>query len=416
MSESAATVEAATAAQAYTGPRDYRTQGRHAIFPETSHDECERFNYLAHVNRFIRDNVQPRIEDAYDVRVEPAFVQEHGRKPKNRNEVRRALQSEPMFQNYSVLRRMNMEQRQQAGRWIALRQAEELAAKAAALTDNDPRLQLNPDQAIPRYLAQVHHHCMPGSYYEENFPGDVVNGANYDCGFFVTTGGSDDPWLGNRGAAMAQAIKMQFPDFAPKRILDMGSTVGHSAVSVAQAFPDAEVVAVDVGAPVLRYGLARAKSLGVDNIRFVQADATDLSGLFEDESFDVVMSCILLHEISFPALKAVFEESHRLLAKGGVVAHVDLARNTEHVTLCEQAVRDWDAFYNNEPFWSSLRDIDQFDYLAAAGFNEDSFWHAAPLTDPIRMHNTASGMGSGRIPPERSATSPSGHLVGAVKQ
>ncbi|MDF7775548.1 class I SAM-dependent methyltransferase [Sphingomonas sp. AOB5] len=400
-------------AASYTGPRDYRTQGRHAVFPETNHDECERFNYLAHVNRYIRGNIQPRIEDAYEARVEPKFEREHGRKPANRSEVRKALASEPMFQYYSGLRRLNMEQRQQAGRWVALRQAEELAAKAAALTDGDPRLQLNPELKIPHYLTDVHHHCMPGSYYEENFPGDVTNAANYDCGFFVTLGGADEPWLDGMGGSIARAIKQRFPDLNPRRIVDLGSTLGHNALSIARAFPDAEVIAIDVGAPMLRYGLARAKSLGVENIKFVQADATDLS-MFEDGSVDLITSLTLLHEVSFPALRKIFAETHRLLRKGGVVAHADVTGNTSAVSLCTQAVRDWDSYFNNEPFWKSLRDLDQHDYLKEAGFAEESFFYAAPIFDRYWGDEDRTRVLDGRFPPE-SSTDFGVQLAGAQK-
>ena len=388
-------------AAAYAGPRDYRSQGRHAVFPETNHDECERFNYLAHVNRYIRGNIQPHIEDAYDARVEPKFVREHGRKPDSRSEVRKALASEPMFQYYSALRRLNMEQRQQAGRWVALRQAEELAAKAAALTDGDPRLQLDPDLKIPHYLTDVHHHCMPGSYYEENFPGDVTNAANYDCGFFVTIGGAEEPWLDGMGASIARAIKQRFPELKPSRILDLGSTLGHNVLAIAKAFPEAEVTAVDIGAPMLRYGLARAKSLGVENIRFVQADATDLVQ-FEDESFDLITSLTLLHEVSFPALRRIFAECYRLLRAGGVVAHSDVTGNTSVVSLCTQAVRDWDSYFNNEPFWKSLRDIDQHEYLRQAGFREEGFFYAAPIFDRYWGDEDRTRVLDGRMPAETS--------------
>ena len=31
-------------------------------------------------------------------------------------------------------------------------------------------------------------------------------------------------------------------------------------------------------------------------------------------------------------------------------------------------IRDWDAHYNNEPFWGTLHDMSMLDQLAAAGF------------------------------------------------
>ena len=398
----------------YAGPRDYRTQGRHGMYPSLAHDEIERFNYLTHVTRFVGGKLAPSVGPAYEARVKPAFVREHGREPKDRQEVRRALLGEPMFQAYSAVRRANMEQRQQAGLWVALRQAEELAERAQALTKEAGNLELAENFQVPRHITDVHHHCMPGSFYDEAFPGDVTNGANYDAGFFVTIGGAPDPWLTGNGEGLVRTVRAYDPAFNPKRILDIGCTIGHGTTPVAQAWPNAEVVAVDVGAPVLRYGAARAHSMGVNNIRFVQADATDLS-MFEDESFDFIYSIILFHETTFPQMRKILKETHRLLKPGGLVIHVDICRYTDAVPLHEQAMRDWDAFYNNEPFWSAFRELDFFDYLAEAGFAEETFFHSAPMYnhradregDPIHL-------APGRIPPEASIR-PDKHLMGARK-
>ena len=46
---------------------------------------------------------------------------------------------------------------------------------------------------------------------------------------------------------------------------------------MAQAFSDAEVIAIATAAPALRYGHARARSLGTDNIRYGQANAKDVT-------------------------------------------------------------------------------------------------------------------------------------------
>ena len=36
--------------------------------------------------------------------------------------------------------------------------------------------------------------------------------------------------------------------------------------------------------------------------------------------------------------------------------------------LFEQFMRDWDAFNNNEPFWSAMHSVDLGDVMAGAGF------------------------------------------------
>jgi ubiquinone/menaquinone biosynthesis C-methylase UbiE len=356
------------------GPPDYRVIGRHAMFPQTTHDEIERINFLAQMNRHLAARVLPGVQQAYEARVRPALRQTLGREPVDRHEVRHALLRDPAFQTWSALRRMTMEQRQQAGFWTVLRQNESLAERAAELSQGD-RLELDPSLPIPRYVSAVDHHCMPGSYHHERYPGDVSGAANYDHAGFVTTAGLLGRYTDGGGKAVVQWVKRHLPDFKPRRILDIGATVGHSALPIAQAFPDAEVVAVDVGAPVLRYGAARAASLGVKNIRFVQASGEDLSR-FADGSFDWVQTTMFLHELSTTALKAIFKESHRLLRIGGVALHVEQPQYTDEMPLFEQALRDWDAFYNNEPFWSRLHEMDLDQYMVKAGFKAEDILHA----------------------------------------
>jgi SAM-dependent methyltransferase len=358
----------------YDGPPDYRAVGRHGVFPEVTHDDVARLNFLAHMNRHLATRVMPHVRVAWERQGAPAFEAKHGRKPADRHEVRRALLTDRVFCTWSALRRLTMEQRQQAGRWVTLRQAEQLAARAGALTEGDDRLALDPGLAVPRYISAIDHHCMPGSYHREAFAGDVANAANYDHGLFATTGGQLGRYSDGGGQGVVQWLKRHMPDFAPQRILEIGTTVGHSLLPIAAAFPAAEVIAVDVGAPVLRYALARAKSLGIDNVRAVQADATHLP-MFADGSFDWVQSTMFLHELSGPAMRAIFKESYRLLRAGGIMLHVEQPQYAAGMPLFEQAMRDWDAFYNNEPFWSTMHGLDLDGFVVAAGFARENLLH-----------------------------------------
>ncbi|MEM8987827.1 MAG: methyltransferase domain-containing protein [Pseudomonadota bacterium] len=359
----------------YDGPPDYRVVGKHGVFPETTHDETERFNFLAHLNRHIAANIMPGVKQAYEARVEPAFEKDQGRGFKSRHEVRKALLDDPAFQTWSALRRSNMEMRQQAGRWVTLRQGEELNAKASALlTKGAPNLELNSETQLPRYVSAVDHHCMPGSYHTELTEGDVTGAANYDAGIFATTGGGLGRFTDGGGQAVVQWVKKNLPDFKPKRILDIGCGLGHNVLPIAEGFADAQVVAVDVGAPMLRYGAARAKSMGIDNVTFVQGDVAKLSA-YADESFDWIQSTMFLHETSYKAMQEIFNETHRLLAPGGFVLHVEQPQYADDMPLFEQTMRDWDAFYNNEPFWTKMHEIDLDAYMEKAGFSRDKLIH-----------------------------------------
>lgn len=368
-------MNAGTADGGYVGPPDYRSVGRHAVFPHTTHDEIERFNFLAQMNRHLATRVLPFVKTAFDCRVAPAARAEQ-REFADRHDVRKALLRDPYYQTWSALRRMTMEQRQQAGRWVAVRQAEALAAAVDAAIDLEDGFVADPAVKIPRYVSAVDHHCMPGSYHTELFPGDVSAAANYDSGIFATTGGQLGRFSDGGGHALVRWVRSNLPEFAPKRILDIGATLGHSILPVAAAFPDAQVVAVDVSKPVLRYALARARSLGVRNIQFVQADGANLRR-FADESFDCVVTTMFLHELSQASMQAIMRESFRLLKPGGVVLHLEQPQYGKDMPLFEQAMRDWDAFYNNEPFWSTMHEIDLDDFLIRAGFKRGDLIHGA---------------------------------------
>ncbi len=379
----AASRKAKAAVKPYDGPPDYRVVGRHGVYPETSHDEIARFNFLAQMNRHLSANIMPGVAEAYEARVKPAFERQQKREFKDRHEVRKALTQDPLWQWWSALRRATMETRQQAGRWVTLRQAEALNAKVRELTEGDPRLILDPDFRQPRSTAAIDHHCMPGSYHTELVPGDVTGAANYDAGIFATTGGMLGRYNDGGGVAVAEWVKTNLPDFKPKRILDIGCGLGHNVLPLAVAFPDAEIIAVDAGAPMLRYGLARARTMGIETVTFMQGDVSRLSQ-FEDESFDWIQSTMFLHETSYKTMPKIFEETHRLLKPGGIVLHVEQPQYTDDMPLFEQAMRDWDAFYNNEPFWTKMHEVDLDAWMERAGFPRETLIHGgvAAVVDP----------------------------------
>lgn len=356
-------------------PPPYTEVGTHAVFPQASHDERARFNFLANLNKHVAGTLGPGNARAYDRRVLPAFEREHGRPPQHRSEVRRAMNTDPYHRFWSALKRNNMEMRQQNGRAMTLRQLDRLDAVAAALNAGADTLDLGTNVAVPRYQGAVDIHCMPGSYHGEVRPGDVSAGANYDCGIFVTTGGGLGALSDGGGQALVKWIGEVQPGWKPRRILDIGATIGHNAVPLAQAFPDAEVVAIDTAAPVLRYGHARAKSLGAGNIRFVLASGEDLSR-FPDGHFDWVQTTMFLHETSGTALPRILAEGHRVLAPGGLMFHLEQPAYTDAMPLFEQFMRDWDAYNNNEPFWTSMHALDMNELMVAAGFTRDDLFEA----------------------------------------
>lgn len=347
-------------------PPPYTAVTRHAVFPDPTHDEAARYDFLTAMNKYLSGSIGPGNKLAYDTRVLPKFRAENGRDPKDRFEIRHAMNKDPWHRFWSALKRNSMEMRQQNGRAITLRQIEELAGKVRQFNEGRDTLQLNPDVKVPRYQSAVDIHCMPGCYHGEEFPGDFSAGANYDSGLFATTGGGLGALSDGGGQALVEWIKKERPGWTPKRILDLGCTVGHNIVPLALAFPETEIIAIDTAAAVLRYGHARAQALGATNLKFVQMDAEDLSA-FPDGHFDWVQTTMYLHELSGKSLPRIMDEGIRVLAPGGLMFHLEQPQYTDDMPLYEQFIRDWDAFNNNEPFWSAMHAMDLKQIMAERG-------------------------------------------------
>ena len=72
-----------------------------------------------------------------------------------------------------------------------------------------------------------------------------------------------------------------------QKVLDLGCGDGTTALPAARL--GAEVLGVDIARNLVEAGNRRAQAEGLDNIRFQEGDASDLSDL-PDDSFDVVVS------------------------------------------------------------------------------------------------------------------------------
>jgi SAM-dependent methyltransferase len=331
-----------------------------------THDDIARFNFLANFNKYMATAMAPGNAVAFRKRAEPAWIRQHGEAPQSRSEVRRAMAGDPHYRFWSALRRCGMEMRQQAGRSLVLRQLEALRDRARELNARQPSgLRLDPKVKVPRYQSELDNHCMPGSYYAEYVDGDVSAAANYDAGMFATTTGLFGRFLDGAGRGTAAWLERTRPGWQPRRILDLGCGLGHNTVPLARAFPRAVVVAVDLAAPMLRYGHARAVGMEIDNICFQQANAESLP--FDTQSFDLVYSTMFLHETSHAALRNILSEASRLLAPGGIQIHLEQPPY-RGMSPFEQFMRDWDCHHNNEPFWSALHDTHLPTLLIEQGF------------------------------------------------
>lgn len=105
----------------------------------------------------------------------------------------------------------------------------------------------------------------------------------------------------------------EVPDWAGKRVLDLGS--GHGALAVELAAAGADVVGVDLNGELVEFADRHTRREFAhlrDRLSFLQIDLADLPG---DEPFDVVVTKDTLEHVD--DIDAVLADVRRLLVPGG---------------------------------------------------------------------------------------------------
>lgn len=111
------------------------------------------------------------------------------------------------------------------------------------------------------------------------------------------------------------------PVRAPQDVLDVGTGTGRWAVEVAQQFPQANVIGLDIEPPGEQSPLVQQRP---ENCVFVQGDV--LAGLpFPDGAFGYVHQRLLLGAIPAARWPGVVRELARVTAPGGMVEMVEAA-------------------------------------------------------------------------------------------
>lgn len=347
-----------------------------ALLANLTRDEKSRQSFVTNLRAHVLTRLAGNLRERYQNDVLPGFVRQHGRHPSGGNEVHLEMREQPDFRFFSAVR-CNAQEMVFASVIPAVeRDAQRLSDKASKLrkdtSTTSGSLQLNPDLVIPRNVTAIDVHLAPGSYHSEYGDDDVAAGAIYDHATNVFAFRQFGDRLDDIGQSMSNFIRLKFPDFKPKRIVDCGCTVGHNTLPWAQLFPQAEVFGIDVAPGVLRYASARAQTFGIP-AHFRQMNATALD--FDDGSVDVVYSSMFLHELPLKDIRAFFREAHRVLKPGGLLWSMELPPN-QRMGAYESFYLDWDSYYNNEPFYKPFRDQNYRELCSAAGFAPEDFIEA----------------------------------------
>ena len=176
----------------------------------------------------------------------------------------------------------------------------------------------NPQLIYPQYYSSQNFHGIKGGYLNS---GAAVS---YDP---VTKHAlpPNEEW--NREAVI-QAVKGN-----PCKIIDLGCGTGSTTIMLKQAYPNAEVIGLDLSPQMLVMAQYKAQQAGVEiQWRHGLAEATN----FNDGEFDVVTASLLFHETPITIAQEILQEGFRLLKPGGQViildGHQKTLRNTTWLT------------------------------------------------------------------------------------
>jgi len=374
------------------------------MMPLPTHDEHAREDFIVELKLHMMEHAYPFDELVYEQRAKPKFIKENGRAPKDCDEVHSLMMSDAFTQMWSGIARNLQEMLWANEGEIAARDMPRLAQEAKK-RHASPKgsLTLDPDFKMPRYVDAVDIHCMPGGYQTSLDDDDLFVGAVYERGAYYYTTGMGGRLRDGPGKSLVAAVKRFFPDLEPRRILDIGCTTGGSTIPIIDAWPDAEVHAIDVGAAILRFAHARAEGLG-RKVHFSQQNGERTN--FEDDYFDLVVSGGMFHETSAKASRNIAIEMHRVVRPGGAIMNQDIPFGGAY-SVHDQFMLNWDCYYNAEPFWRQWTAMNRIDFLNEAGFDRreiveiwagrDEFGNFTFYDSPFDDDFTSTGGGLGRV-------------------
>lgn len=341
----------------------------HEMQAMVNHDELARQNFIAQMKMYLGTAGLESVRHTYHERVLPEIEKSKHRPPKSAKEIKDAMLREPEYQIWATMYRGGQEQLWQAVEEPLRRCESELSERYDRLANAKNKhgsLHLDCDMQIPAAVRSVEIHLQPGGYALNRHDKDFLAGALYEAGGAVYSRSVGVGAEESKAECIIRYLGEWYPAQKPRKILDMGCSAGGSSVDYASVFPEAQVHAIDVAPALLRFAHARAEALE-EPVHFHQMRAEDTR--FPDESFDLIVSHNLLHELSEKARRGMMKECFRLLKPGGVCVHQDVPIRFSELTPYEQFERGWDARSNGEPFWNSYAVDDFVEMLVAGGFD-----------------------------------------------
>lgn len=240
----------------------------------------------------------------------------------------------------------------------------------ADLDHGDAELFLDPNFEAPAYWKGVDYHRTAGGWDGHEYAGYVhaeiihrkIVNETFPGGLFTPR----------------RKIAARAPKDSYDTILDMGCSTAHFTQALQETYPEAKITGVDLSARTLEHAKRVANAHGWD-WKLYQRAAEETG--FAYESFDLVASYILLHEVPASAVEAIFAEAFRVLKSGGDMIMSDVTRFADVDKLTAWKM-DQGAKYGGEPHWRDSASADLGAIAKKVGFIGVSAAGDAPRSYP----------------------------------
>jgi SAM-dependent methyltransferase len=233
---------------------------------------------------------------------------------------------------------------------------DEVTPQLDALTQGPTTLEAPPEFEAPDYFSKVWFHRSHGGWDATDYNG------------FIHAEITHRKYVAKIFPGDIYAERRRIVDLAPrrdyKRILDIGASSGHYTRVLAEYFPEAQIWGLDPSKSMLEQAQRVANELGYSWKLVVGLGE---AAPFPDQSFDLVTSYAVHHELPPRVIAQIFKEAYRLLEPGGDLLISDVAR-TQSWDRMKAWAFDWVARWVGEPYWRAAGVMD-----FAEGAREASF-------------------------------------------
>ncbi len=221
-------------------------------------------------------------------------------------------------------------------------------------------LQLADSSPAPDYWAGIEFHKSRGGWDGHDFMGFVH-------GELIHRQMVNPTFAGIIYAVRKSVAEVAAALVQPEKILEVGCCSGQYTQGLAEVFPDAELWACDLSARQLEQAARYANEKGLE-WKLFQAAGENLG--VADESFELVTSYAMFHELPVTASLANLQEYQRVLKPGGYAVIGDV-KAYHAFNNYERWKNDyWNQVHGGDPYWREYAATDLSKVALEAGFAE----------------------------------------------